>query len=142
MSRSLTRFGLSVPFVFAAMVLAFVIGSYLGGRFLVPPGQGLAAPAEAMGYGLLLALVALALAILAALKMPMRALRFAALAGTIVSALFIAAITIVVMKGNADRDAYIRDQQTRQLTAPTVEPPCPLPEDDTTTYGHPSCQDE
>jgi len=142
MSRPLTRFGLSVPFVFAAMVLAFVIGSYLGGNFLVPPGQGLAAPAEAMGYGLLLALLALAVAIIAAMKMPMKVLGISALVGAIICVLFIGGLIFLIMKSNADRDAYIRDVQTRQMTAPTTEPLCPSPVDDATTDEASPCQDE
>ncbi|MEZ5864564.1 MAG: hypothetical protein R3D25_11055, partial [Geminicoccaceae bacterium] len=33
--------------------MAFVAGAALAARFLVPPGAGLAGPAEAVGYGLL-----------------------------------------------------------------------------------------
>lgn len=142
MSPALSRFDLSIPFVFAAMVLAFGLGTYFGGKYLVPPGQGLAAPAEAMGYGLLAALVAIALAILAAVKMPLKVLGVAALAGTIIIVLAIAGLAFAIKKVNEERNVYIRDLQNHPVTAPAVEPPCPLPEDDTTTYGHPPCQDE
>jgi hypothetical protein len=47
--------------------LAFVAGTAFAARFLVPPGTGLAGPAEAVGYGLLGAAGAVLLAVLIAI---------------------------------------------------------------------------
>lgn len=145
MGSTLSRFGLGIPFVLGAMFLAFGFGTYFGGKYLVPPGQGLAAPAEAMGYGLLAALVAIALAILGSVKLPMALLRLSAILGAIIIVLAVAGLSFAITKNNADMEAHLeelREQQNRPVTAPAVEPPCPLPEGDTTTYGHPPCQDE
>lgn len=142
MSQSLMRFCLSLPFVLGVMVVAFGLGTYLGGKFLVPPGQGLAAPAEAMGYGLLLTLIAMAVAIFAAVKMPMRLLGLSALVGIVVSVLCVGGLTLAMKKAEADREAYIRDLETRQVTATVAEPPCPMPDDGTTTDEQAPCQDD
>ncbi len=47
--------------------LAFVAGTAFAARFLVPPGAGLAGPAEAVGYGLLGVAGAVLLAVLIAI---------------------------------------------------------------------------
>ncbi|MCP3996616.1 MAG: hypothetical protein GY722_16395 [bacterium] len=56
--------GLSLVF------LGLVIGTFIGGRYFVAPGSGLAGPAIALGYGAFGALVGLVLALLAARLAP------------------------------------------------------------------------
>lgn len=99
MSRLLTRIGLSLPVIIAAVFILFAAGTWLGGHYLVPEGQGLAGPAEALGYGLVAGLLGLALSIIAAVRLPMRALMAWALAGVIgiavlASVLILAARTV------------------------------------------------
>lgn len=142
MARPFIRFGLSLPFAAAIMALAFSAGTYLGGKFLVPDGQGLAAPAEAMGYGLLAALIALALAIYAAVKMPMKTLGFCALAGLLVCGLLGAGLTLGLRKASAERDADIRSLQTPRTATQAVEPACPSSGGDTTNSEPPPCPDQ
>lgn len=95
-----------------------------------------------MGYGLLLALIAMAVAIFAAVKMPMRLLGLSALVGVVVSVLCIGGLTFAMKRAEADREAYIRDLETRQVTAPVAEPLCPLPEGNTTNDESSPCQDD
>ena len=66
-ARPALRVLLAVLLCTGSAVIAFIAGTAFGGRYLVPPGQGLAAPAEAMGYGLLAALaVTVAMAVVSA----------------------------------------------------------------------------
>ncbi|MEN3974428.1 hypothetical protein [Emcibacter sp. SYSU 3D8] len=52
------RIALGVVFVIFLVLCGLVAGTFVGGRFFVPPGSGLAGPAIALGYGLLGAAVA------------------------------------------------------------------------------------
>jgi len=82
----IARFLLAILLTASAAFLAFAGGTVLGGKYLVPPGQGLAAAPEAMGYGLLAALPAMVLAVIVSMKLEMKALlgtTFAALLGAI-----------------------------------------------------------
>lgn len=47
------RIALGVVFVLGMMVCGLVAGTYVGARFFVAPGSGLAGPAIALGYGIL-----------------------------------------------------------------------------------------
>jgi hypothetical protein len=44
---------LNIAFVFFMAVCGLVAGTYVGGRFFVPPGSGLAGPGIALGYGVI-----------------------------------------------------------------------------------------
>jgi hypothetical protein len=140
--RPLTRFGLSLPFVLAAMALAFGAGTYLGGHFLVPPGQGLAAPAEAMGYGLLAALLALVIAVFAAMRIPIKALGLLAMAGLVISLLLAISLTLAMRKAEAEREAQIRSLQTPRTSTQALEPACASPGNDTASDGNSPCPDD
>lgn len=77
-------------FVFsvATGICAFGLGTWLGGRFFVPAGSGLAGPPIALSYGLLAAGAACLGAMLLAGRLPARQLRLAALlTGTLALAL-------------------------------------------------------
>ncbi|WP_339741390.1 hypothetical protein [uncultured Maricaulis sp.] len=141
-TRPLTRFGLSLPFVLAVMAMAFGAGTYLGGHFLVPPGQGLAAPAEAMGYGLLAALIALVIAIFAAVKMPLKTLGLLAIAGLIVCLALATSLTLAMRRAEAEREAAIRDLQTPRASTQAMEPACASPGSDTPDNESPPCPDD
>ncbi len=137
MGRTLARTGLTILLVLGVFFLTFAAGTWAGGKFLVPPGQGLAGPAEALGYGLLAALVASALAILGSFKLSLRPLGMVTAAVFVPALVLVAALTVLyVNKANE-----IEATETRQVTAPAVEPPCPLPEGDETPYGHEPCTD-
>jgi len=126
MSRPLARFGLSLPVILAAVLLAFALGTYLGGRFLVPPGQGLAAPAEAMGYGLLAALIGLAISVLAAIRLPLKALGICALAGIVGLAGLAAFVAINLLATEpADQDGTDELPPPRTTAVPEAAPDAP-----------------
>ena len=137
--RPLTRFLLSLPLLLATVALAFAAGTYLGGHYLVPAGQGLAAPVEAMGYGLLAALIALVLATFATARMPMKILRLSALAGLAVCLLLAAGLTLAIRNAEADRNAEIRGLQPPRPSTEAVEPACLPPGGDTTEDGNSPC---
>lgn len=142
MSRALTRFGLSLPFVIAVLALAFGAGTYLGGQFLVPAGQGLAAPAEAMGYGLLASLIALVIAIFAAVKMPMKALGFSALAGLVICLALATGLALALRTAKTEREADIRNLLAPRASTQAVEPACLPAEGAATDDETPPCPDE
>ncbi|WP_417496594.1 hypothetical protein [Maricaulis sp.] len=141
-TRFLTRFGLGLPFVLAVMALAFGAGTYLGGHFLVPPGQGLAAPAEAMGYGLLAALIALVIATFAAMKMPVKALGLLAMAGLLVCLALATSLTLAMRKAETEREAQIRNLQTPRTSTQAMEPACASPGSDTPNDETSPCSDD
>ncbi len=76
----------SLLLVLCSLWLGLVAGTAIGGLF-VPEGSGLAGPAIALGYGVMGALAGLALAIVFALKLPVRPLRLSALIALLLSAL-------------------------------------------------------
>ncbi|RKR03652.1 hypothetical protein [Maricaulis maris] len=126
MSPRLTRIALSLPVIIAMVVLAFGLGTYFGGKYLVPPGQGLAAPAEALGYGLLASLAGLAVSIVAATRMPMKALIACAVVGML--GLTILAIAIAIAVNNADHDGQPGSDALpprTTTTTPVTEPALP-----------------
>ena len=81
------------------------LGTSLGGMFLVPPGQGLAGPVEALGYGLLTAVIVAAAALYLTRSWPDRRLRIAAL-GASLSALILGSYlyTSYLQRREAARD--------------------------------------
>lgn len=133
MSPRLTRIALSLPVIIAMVVLAFGLGTYFGGKYLVPPGQGLAAPAEALGYGLLASLAGLAVSIVAATRMPMKALIACAVVGML--GLTILAIAIAIAVNNADHDSQPGSEAPpprTTTTTPVTEPAPALPDGEPT----------
>ena len=104
MSRPLARIGLSLPVIAAAVFVLFAAGTWLGGQYLVPEGQGLAGPAEALGYGLVAGLLGLALSIIAAIRLPMKALVACALAGTISLAVLVSVLVLAARTANPGPD--------------------------------------
>ncbi|OLF81220.1 hypothetical protein AWH62_00650 [Maricaulis sp. W15] len=133
MSPRLTRIALSLPVIIAMVVLAFGLGTYFGGKYLVPPGQGLAAPAEALGYGLLASLAGLAVSIVAATRMPMKALIACVVAGML--GLTILAIAIAIAVNNADHDSQPGSDAPpprTTTTTPVTEPAPTLPDEEPT----------
>lgn len=73
--------------VLCSLWIGLVAGMAIGGLFFVPAGSGLAGPAIALGYGAMGAIAGLALAIVLALKLPVRPLRVAAVIALVLSAL-------------------------------------------------------
>lgn|GEM_PF-1464331 len=138
----LARFALTALLVIGIVVLAFSFGTFVGGKFFVPAGQGLAGPAEAIGYGLLAALLATALAIFAGFKLPFRPLAITSAIACGIAVLLVGAIAIAYVSSEDFQNPRAEQVNPHPTTAPAVEPPCPLPEGDDTTYGHPPCQDE
>ncbi len=88
-------------------VVAFVAGTAFAARFLVPPGTGLAGPAEAVGYGLLGAAGAVVLAAFIATLAGRRLL----LAATV--------IAMVLALAAAGGFAYLARQVATPEDAPT-----------------------
>lgn len=88
--------------------LAFVAGTAFAARFLVPPGAGLAGPAEAVGYGLLGAAGAVLLAVLIA-TFARRRLLFAA-----------TLIVMVLALASAGGLAYLARQAATPADAPAL----------------------
>ncbi len=126
MSRLLARIGLSLPVIVATVLLLFAVGTWIGGRFLVPEGQGLAGPVEAMSYGVLAALIGLAVSIVAAVRLSLKSLLVCALA----SLAIIAGMAVLVSLAARAVDEAQQDlaDQPQIRAAPTE--PVPSGEDE------------
>lgn len=61
--------------VLGAICWAGILGTALGGKYLISPGQGLAGPVEALGYGVLAALVSAIIAVILTKSWPTSGLR-------------------------------------------------------------------
>lgn len=113
MSRPLARIALSLPVIVATVLIFFAAGTWLGGQYLVPEGQGLAAAAEAMGYGLLAGLLGLLVSIIAAVRLPMKALLACALAGSLAIAGLAVFVSQAALNANEDVPDTSNQPQTR-----------------------------
>lgn len=100
--RSGSRVGWQILLLLAAAWLGFVAGTAVGGRFLVPEGSGLAAPAIALGYGLIGLVAALVAAILMAWKAPTGLLRGSALTGSVLSLVVIGLIAVGIVRSQSE----------------------------------------
>ncbi len=81
-----------ILFVLSMAFFGLVAGTYVGGRYFVPPGSGLAAGAMALGYGLLGALLAAVPALFVAVKLSGKRLTRVALATVAGAVLMLAAL--------------------------------------------------
>lgn len=112
-----SRFMSTVLLVFGAGFWAFAIGTFLGGRFLVPPGQGLAGPVEAMGYGLLAFIAAGTVAIILGIKLKGRTVLIAGLVSFLSAAILFGVLyarTVMETRAIAEEDA----KRPRPVTKP------------------------
>lgn len=98
------RIALGVVFVLGMMVCGLVAGTYVGARFFVAPGSGLAGPAIALGYGVIGAGLAGIVGGLLAWLLPPRWFLGAALPVTVASVIF----GIVIVHGYLRSEAEMR----------------------------------
>lgn len=123
--RRLRRVLLAIVLTVSAALLAFAGGTVLGGKYFVPPGQGLAGPVEAMGYGLLAALPAMALAIFVSVKLAIRALSLVtAMAFLLAFGLYGVLIVTTYNEGKLSYDAPQGPQKGQtKITEPVMAEP-------------------
>jgi hypothetical protein len=99
-----SRILLGVAFVFCMMICGFVAGAFVGGRFLLPPGSGLAGGAIVLGYGILGAGLGVLVGIALAYLLPPKWFLGAALPVTVVGLV----LGIIIVNG------YLRSQAEMQ----------------------------
>jgi hypothetical protein len=103
------RIAVSVIFVLALMVCGLVAGTWIGGRFFVPPGSGLAGPGIALGYGVIGAGTAGIVSVIAAYFLPPKLLFGVALPVIVVGGALTVVIIIAVLKSRAETQASLEE---------------------------------
>ena len=103
------RLGLGVLFVGATAVCGFAFGAWLGARFFVPAGSGLAGPAIVLGYGLGGALLTACVAASVARQTPYRLLVGLALAFTPVAAILVGLAGRAYVQAQAEGQAALEE---------------------------------
>ena len=107
------RIILGVVFVFFMLVWGFVAGAYVGGRFFVPRGSGLAGPAIVLGYGVMGAGLAGVIGGLLAYFLPPKWVLGAALPVTIAGVIFTIIFTNIYLDAEAEQQAYLEQAYTK-----------------------------
>lgn len=108
------RVVLSIVFVFFMMVCGLVAGTYVGGRFFVPPGSGLAGPAIALGYGIIGVGVAAVIGSVLAYVLPPKWFLGAALPVTIVGVVLLIVIVNAYLVAEERKQAHL-DEAYKKL---------------------------
>ncbi len=101
----------AVLFTLCAAICGFAAGAWLGARFLVPPGSGLAGPAIVLGYGVVGAVAALIVGIVAAWRLKGRAFHLAAWPVIALGIVLGGSVSYAVFKAGEERDAYLAGQR-------------------------------
>jgi hypothetical protein len=102
-----TRIVLGVVFVLGMMICGLVAGAFIGGRFLLPPGSGLAGAAIVLGYGILGAGLAGVVGGLLAWLLPPKWFLGAALPVTVAGVVFGIIIVNGYMRSRAEMQAHL-----------------------------------
>lgn len=103
------RILLGTLFVLCLAVCGLVVGTWIGGRFFVAPGSGLAGPVIALGYGVGGALVAAIVATIMAIYLPPKLLLGAALPVTAVGVVLLLVIGNLFMRSRAETAAFMEE---------------------------------
>jgi hypothetical protein len=101
------RIVLGVVFVLCMMICGFVAGVFVGGRFLLPPGSGLAGAAIVLGYGILGAGLAGIIGIALAYVLPPKSFLGAALPVTVAGLVFGIIIVNGYLRSQAEMQAHL-----------------------------------
>jgi hypothetical protein len=104
-----SRIVLGVVFVFFMMVCGLVAGAFVGGRFFVPPGSGLAGPAIALGYGLIGAGLAAVVGGVLAYVLPPKWFMGAALPVTVAGVILAIVIVNGYLRAEAETQAHLEE---------------------------------
>lgn len=108
------RAGIGVLFTVSVVICAFMLGAWIGARFLVPPGAALAGGAMVLGYGLVAALAAGIAAIVVAVRVPIGILVGATFPLGLVAAVF-AVVSGRAISESRGRSAAYLEEQVRNL---------------------------
>lgn len=109
----------SCVLVLCVALLGLAAGTFLGGQIMVPPGAGLAGPAEALMWGVLSAFVFGAIAVPLSFRMSTRNLKRSTLIAFTVVVLTMGALSL--------RGMYVNGQAESEFsTAPSPAPTQPV----------------
>jgi hypothetical protein len=126
------RFAAGFVLALSLALVAFALGTFIGGRFIVEPGSGLAGPAVAIGYGVMAAVVALVLGVWIASRMSWIAL--ARTSGVLGVAALCLCVWIVVRmrqeRARAETGSTLPVSAEAEPTAIAEPVASPLPPDD------------
>lgn len=101
----------AVLFVLGAAVCGFAVGAWLGARYFVPPGSGLAGPAIVIGYGVFGAGAGVLAALVACWRLADRAFQFVAFPILIAGIVLGGLATYAVQRAGDAQDAYLASQR-------------------------------
>lgn len=103
------RLPLGLLFTASSTLGCFAAGTWVGARFLVPPGSGLAGSAIAVGYGLAGALAGGAAAALLAYRLPLRWVRWLTVPSAAIGFLVLLAAARIYLRSKAEQQAQLEE---------------------------------
>jgi hypothetical protein len=102
---------ISFLLVVGAMLCGFALGSFIGGRFFVPAGSGLAGPVMVLGYGLIGAFVLGAVALVPVFRLQGGAYLMVAVPIIVAGTILAGVITHRILETKSEHDAYLASQR-------------------------------
>jgi len=107
--KTRTRWLVGILLTLSLLVCGLLAGTWLGGRYFVPPGSGLAGPAIALSYGLLGAVVGVALGIVVSIFTPGRWLAYATIPVALAGGIVVLMVARSYMISSAETEARLQE---------------------------------